>query len=323
MTTVEATNEICVAGQVVTPFVVTGTDEVGNLTQRIMVPLTSSGARFRSGMLWADKAMRDMRPSWSRSSPRPRGGWHHDFKSAPVVLEITAAIKALKGTPQRLTRLVDVTGAPLPTFRQVEVRGKNVSVATTHPFYIERSLDTLNWLLNELAKDADVGEPTEERTHNQGQGGTTLDEMATVECSNDASVRWAPSKRAFFTTRGAGVERAVAFFTVRRRACQEEAGMEAEVHHQFERAKHWVTAGVMLPNAPIASKRRRSSPRSRCAHPRAAQADCTSGESEGSRSDVEVGDGRRMRMHSVSPSPDHAAVAVSESGQPSGDSCVE
>ena len=98
-----------------------------------MVPLTSSGAKYRNGMRWADKAIRDMRPSWSRLSPRPRGGWHHDFKSAPVVLEIITAIRAVVGTRQRLTRLVDVTGAPLPTFREVEVRGRKVAVATLSP----------------------------------------------------------------------------------------------------------------------------------------------------------------------------------------------
>ena len=92
------------------------------------------------------------------------------------------------------------------------------------------------------------------------------------------------------------------------------------MRHQLERATHWVISGEALPNAPIASKRKRPSPRSRCtdvhrAWPIAAQADCTSGDSDGSRSDVEDA--------SVSPSPVHAAVSVSESGQPSGSSCAE
>ena len=65
--------------------------------------------------------------------------------------------------------------------------------------------------------------------------------MATVDCSNDASVRGTPSKRTFFATEEAGAARSDAFFTVRRRAGQEEAGLEAEVHNQFARAKHWVT----------------------------------------------------------------------------------
>ena len=144
------------------------------------------------------------------------------------------------------------------------------------------------------------------------QDGTALDEMATVECSNDASVRWAPSKRAFFTTKGAGADRHVTWFTVRQRACQEEASLEAEVRHQFERAAHSVISGEALPQAPIAQKRKRPSGPSRpsgvagCtdvrrAWPIAAQAFCTSGDSDGSRSDVEDGDGRRRRMHSVSP----------------------
>ena len=196
MPTVEATAEICVAGHIVTAFAVTGSYDAGQLMTREMVPLTTSGARFRGGMLWAVKAMREMRPTWSTSSSRGRaGGWHNDLKSAPVVVEILAAINALKGNRQRLTRLVDVTGAPLSSFRSVNVRGKAVTVATTYPCYIERSLDTTNWLLNELAKDATVGEDANQRVHTRGT--TTLDEMAAVECNEEASVRWAPIKRAF------------------------------------------------------------------------------------------------------------------------------
>ena len=62
MATVEAINEICVAWHIVVPFVVTGTDELGNLMKRQKVHSTSSGARFRNGMVWADTAMRAMRP---------------------------------------------------------------------------------------------------------------------------------------------------------------------------------------------------------------------------------------------------------------------
>ena len=187
------------------------------------------------------------------------------------------------------------------------------------PFYIERSLDTINWLLNELAKDATVAEETNQQVHTRGT--TTLDDMATVECYEDASVRWAPSKRAFFATDGVGSSRDVLFFTVRAKACQDEADQEAEVHRQFARAKHWATCGERLPNPPVATKRKRPSQRPR-RPPRAAQADCTSGDSEGSRSDVGDGASRRRRMHSVSPSPEHAVVAVSDAEQQSGDSCV-
>ena len=134
MPTVEATNEICVAGHIVTAFAVTGSDDAGQLMAREMVPLTTSGARYRGGMLWAVKAMRDMRPTWFTSSSRGRaGGWHHDFMCAPVVVDILAAINELKGKRQRLTRLVDVTGAPLSTCRTVNVRGKKVAVATAYP----------------------------------------------------------------------------------------------------------------------------------------------------------------------------------------------
>ena len=267
-----------------------------------MVPLTSSGAKYRSGMQWADKAIRDMRPSWSRLSPRPRGGWHHDFKSAPVVLEIIKAITAAVGSRQRLTRLVDVTGAPLPTFREVEVRGRKVAVATLHPFFIERSLDTINWLLEELAKDAAVEPMERQMVRGSEQDDTALNEMATVECSNHASVRWARSKRAFFTTMGAGAHRRVAFWTVRHRARQEEASLTAEVRHQFERAAHWViSGGEALPQDPIAKKRKRPSPwpAGSCSDAPPAQDVCTSGDTDGSWSDAEDA--------SVSPSPEHAA----------------
>ena len=67
MPTVEATNEICAAGHIVTAFAVTGSDPAGQLLTREMVPFTASGARYRGGMLWAVKAMRDMRPTWSTS----------------------------------------------------------------------------------------------------------------------------------------------------------------------------------------------------------------------------------------------------------------
>ena len=134
------------------------------------------------------------------------------------------------------------------------------------------------------------------------QDGTALDEMATVECSNHASVGWARSKRAVFTTEGAGAHRRVAFWTVRHRARQEEASLQAEVRHQFERAAHWViSGGEALPQDPIAKKRKRPSPwpAGSCSDAPPAQDVRTSGDTDGSCSDAEDA--------SVSPSPEHAA----------------
>ena len=195
---------------------------------------------------------------------------------------------------------MDLTGAHLQTFRTDQVRGRQVPVATARPFYIERSLGTLSWLLSELAKDAAVGELTGKRTHAQEQ--TMCDEIAAVECNNDASFRQARSKRAYVASRWINAERAVALFTVRRRACRRDADLEADVHRLFGRAKHWAAVGETLPNALISNVwTKRSNRRRRSAYPSAAQAGRTSGESEGSRSDVEDGASRRRRMHPVTP----------------------
>ena len=137
------------------------------------------------------------------------------------------------------------------------------------------------------------------------QDDTALDEMATVECSNHASVGWARSKRAFFTTEGAGAHRRVAFWTVRHRARQEEASLQAEVRHQCERAAHWETSGgETLPQDPISKKRKRPSetwpqPTHLLRGAPPAQDVRTSGDTDGSCSDAEDA--------SVSPSPEHAA----------------
>ena len=102
---ITAVHDICVAGHVVASVEVTCVDAAGNLARRKMVPLTPC-CRFRKDMTWAASAMNAL---------GVHGLGRQDFKSAPVVQDIVAAINAMKGARQKTSKLFAADGAPLPT----------------------------------------------------------------------------------------------------------------------------------------------------------------------------------------------------------------
>ena len=104
----------------------------------------------------------------------------------------------MKGARQRMPKLFAADGAPSPTFLAVTVRGRVVPVATTQPYYVERPVGTLNWLLAELEKEAHCATPV---TRTPVQEYTPVDLAAIAVCSGHASVKWAPSKHAFWAAR--------------------------------------------------------------------------------------------------------------------------
>ena len=131
--------------------------------------------------------------------------------------EIAALINSKKGVRRGGTQKdLNADGLPLPTFIEVEVRGKKLIVATVAPFYVQRSLDVVNWLLEQLKADAAVDAEFVLKT-SPSKELTSVDEMAAATCVGHATVTYAPSKRAFYAVWGELRERA--FFTIRREAC--------------------------------------------------------------------------------------------------------
>ena len=263
----------------VVPFAVLGTDEHGQLQTKQMIPLTSA-SRFRCGMQWVHVALAAVGyGEGKRGAYAGRTSCFQGLARTPVVREITAAISAKRGYRRtRLQKNVTSNGCQLPTFVEVEVRGRKLTVGTVSPFYLEWSVDVVNWLIEQLKVDATVDVDLA-MTTSPSKEFDAIDRMAAATCSGHAAVTYAPSKRAFSAVWGDS--RARAFFTVRRGACRLDGrggtgAMEAEVAAQFARAEHWASSGEKLPCPDLPSRRKRRRPVARR---------CSSASSQGADTD--------------------------------------